>query len=57
MTQRSIDVFINKIYSKSPKKHYATNKTDLYRVDDIWFLYILDLKDYYPENNRGFGYF
>ena len=54
MAQKTIDVFINEIYSKPPKKNYATNKTVVYHIDDIWSLDILDLKDYGPENNRGY---
>ena len=49
-------MFINEIYSKPPKRNYATNKTDVYYIDDIWSLDILDLKDYGPENNRGYRY-
>ena len=56
MTQKNIKIFINEIYSKAPKNNYITNKTDLYHTDDIWFLDILDLKDYGPENNRGYRY-
>ena len=56
MTQKNIKIFINEIYSKPPKKNYATNKTDVYHTDDIWSLDILDLKDYGPENNRGYRY-
>ena len=56
MTQRNIKIFINEIYSKPPKKYYATNKTDVYYIDDIWSLDILDLKDYGPKNNRGYRY-
>ena len=56
MTQKNIKIFINEIYSKPPKKYYATNKTDVYHIDDIWNLDILDLKDYGPENNRGYKY-
>ena len=56
MTQESIEIFINEIYSKPPKKNYATNKTDVYHIDDIWYLDILDLKDYGLENNRGYRY-
>ena len=33
------------------KKIYSTNKTDVYHIDDIWSLDILDLKDYGPEKN------
>ena len=56
MTQKNIKIFINEIYSKPPKRNYATSKTDLYFIDDIWSLDILDLKDYGPENNRGCRY-
>ena len=56
MTQKNIKIFINEIYSKPPKKNYITNKTDVYFIDDIWSLDILDLKDYGPENNRGYRY-
>ena len=56
MTQKNIKMFINEIYSKPPKKYYPTNKTDVYHIDDTWSLDILDLKDYGPENNRGYRY-
>ena len=56
MTQKNIKIFINEIYSKPPKKNYDTNKTDVYYIDDIWSLDILDLKDYGSENNRGYRY-
>ena len=56
MTQKNIKIFINEIYSRGPKKNYATNKTDVYHIDDIWSLDILDLKDYGPGNNRNHRY-
>ena len=56
MTQKNIKLFINEIYSKPPKKNYLTNKTDVYFIDDIWSLDILDLKDYGPENNKNYRY-
>ena len=56
MTQKNIRIFINEIYSKGAKRNYVTNKTDVYHIDDIWSLDILDLKDYGPENNRGSRY-
>ena len=52
MTQKSIEKLINEIHSKLPKQNYATNKSDVYHIDDIWRLDILDLKDYGPENKR-----
>ena len=56
MTQKNIKIFINEIYSKGPKKIYATNKTNVYHIDHVWSLDILDLKDYGPENNRNNRY-
>ena len=56
MTQENIKIFINEIYSKPPKKKFSTNKTNVYQIDDIWSLDILDLKDYGPENSRGYRY-
>ena len=55
MTQKSIKIFINEIYSKPPKEIYDPNRTDVYHVDNIWSLDILDIKDYGPENNRNYG--
>ena len=49
-------MFIIENFSKPPKKNYATNKTDVYHMDDLWSLDILDLIDYSPENNRGYRY-
>ena len=45
MTQKNIKIFINEIYSKGPKKNYCANKTDVYYIDEIWSLDILDLED------------
>ena len=56
MTQKNIKLLINEIYSKGSRKSYPTNKTDGYHIDDKWSLDILDLKDYGPENNRGYRY-
>ena len=56
MSQKDIKIFINEIYSRGSKKNYDTNKTDVYYIDDIWSLDILVLKDYGPENNRGYRY-
>ena len=56
MTQKNIKIFIGEIYSKAPKKNYVTNKTDVYHIDDVWSLHISDLKDYGPENNKGYRY-
>ena len=44
MSQKTSEIVTNKIQSKGPEKNYATNKTDVYHIDDIWSLDILDLK-------------
>ena len=56
MSQKSFKLSINEIYSNGPRKSYPTNKTDVYHIDEIWSLDVLDLKDYGPENNRGYRY-
>ena len=56
MTQKNIKIFINEIYSNPPKKNYASNKTEVDRIEANWSLDILDLKNYGPENNRGCRY-
>ena len=57
MNQKSTEVFFAEICSKQPKKNYPTNKTEIYHIVDIWKLDILDLKEYDPENIRGYRYF
>ena len=56
MSQKNIKIFINEIYSKGPKKNYATNKTDFHHADDTCSLDISDLKDYGHENNKNYRY-
>ena len=56
MTQKTIKICIDEIYSKPPKQNYVTNKTDVYHYNDIWSLDKLELKDYGPENYRGYRY-
>ena len=47
---------MNEIYSKPPKKNYVSNKTDVYHIDDLWSLRILELKENGPKNNRRYRY-
>ena len=44
------EIFIIEICAKAPKKNYATNKTNVYYIDDTWSMDILDLIDYGPKN-------
>ena len=46
-------IFINEIFSQSPKKNYETNQTTIKSVDDTWSSHLLDKNDYGPKNNRG----
>ena len=52
MTQTNIKIFVNEIYSNQPRRNYITNKTNVYYIDEIWSLDVLDPSDYGPENNR-----
>ena len=40
MTRKTIKIFLNEIYSKPTRKIYATNKTDVYHIENIWSLII-----------------
>ena len=51
-----IKIFIEEIYSRSPKKNYGTNKTITRSIDDTWSSDFLNMNDYGPENNRGYRY-
>ena len=54
MKKDSIKIFINEVFSPSPKKKYETNKTMIKFIDDSWSSDSLDMNDYGPENNRGY---
>ena len=54
MSQKSIKIFVDEIYSKPTKKKRPTNKNDVCHIDDIWSLNILNFRDYGPKNNRGY---
>ena len=55
MTQKPIKVFETKFIANHLKR-FMLQKTDVYHIDDISSLDILDLKNYGPENNRGYRY-
>ena len=55
MTQKTIYIFINRIYSEELKQNYNTNKTEVYHIDVIWSLDVLDLRDYGPEFISGYS--
>ena len=49
-------IFIDEIYSKSPKKNYSTNKIIYNHIDEIWSIDLADMIDYKISNNKGFRY-
>ena len=49
-------IFIDEIYSKSPKKNYPTNKIIYNHIDEIWSMDLADMIDYKISNNKGFRY-
>ena len=44
MTRKNNKIIINEFFSKPSQRNYPTNETDVYHIDDIWSLDILDLK-------------
>ena len=50
------EIFIDEIYTTPPHKNHETNKAKIRSIDVTCSLDILDLNDYAPENNEGFGY-
>ena len=56
MTQKTIKIFIGEVHSKPPENFNANKKNDVYHIDLIWSLDLLDLKDYGLEINRGYRY-
>ena len=49
-------IFVDEIYSKSPKRNYPTNKVIYNHVDEIWSIDLADMIDYKTSNNKGFRY-
>ena len=49
-------IFVDEIYSKSPKKNYPTNKIIYNHIDEIWSIDLADMIDYKISNNKGFRY-
>ena len=47
-------IFIDEIYSKTPRKNYPTNKRVYNYVDEIWSIDLADFSDYKTSNNKGF---
>ena len=49
-------IFIDEIYSKSPRKNYPTNKIVCNLVDEIWSIDLADFSEYKTSNNKGYRY-
>ena len=52
MTQKTIKIFVDEFYSKGTRSNYATNKTIVYFIDNVWSSDIFDVRDYGPENKK-----
>ena len=53
---KNIEIFINEIYFRAPKKNYETNKTIIKHIDDTLSIDLLDMIDYSISNNKGYRY-
>ena len=51
-----INIFIDEICRKAPKKNYSTNKIVYNHIDEMWSLDVADFSDYKISNNKGFRY-
>ena len=49
-------IVIDEIYSKPPKKNYATNKIIYNHIDEIWSIDLADMIDYETSNIKRFRY-
>ena len=49
-------IFIDEIYSKSPRKNFPSNKIIYNHIDEIWSMDLADMIDYKISNNKGFRY-
>ena len=50
---KNIFKFYQRNLFKTTLKSYPANETDVYHIDDIWSLDVLDLRTCGPQNNRG----
>ena len=51
-----IKIFIDEIFSKSPRKNYPTSKIIYNHIDEIWSIDLADMIDYKISNNKGYRY-
>ena len=49
--------FKNETYANPPEKINATNKTDLYYIDDNWRMDSLDLNEYGAKSKKATDFF
>ena len=49
-------IFIDEIYSKSPKGNYPTKKIGYNHIDEIWSIDLADMIDSKISNKKGFRY-
>ena len=57
MTKKDLTkIFIDEIYSKPPRRNYATNKIIYNHIDEIWSVDLADMNDYKISNNKSYRY-
>ena len=49
-------IFIDEIYSKTPRRNYPTNKIVYNHIDEIWSVDLADMIDYKISNKKGYRY-
>ena len=47
-------VFIDEIYSSSPRKNFPKNKILYNHIDEIWSIDLADFSDYKTSNKKGY---
>ena len=56
MKRDLIELFLNEIYSKPPRKNYPTNKINYNNIDEIGSNDLADFPEYKSSNNKRFRY-
>ena len=56
LKQRIAILFMIEHSAKHPKKYYASNKTDVFYLDDTWGIDLSDFNDCGPKKNKGCRY-
>ena len=53
-TYKEATKIIGKLYNNTPKKNYIRNKFDVFYINKIWSMHLLDLNNYGTKDNKGY---